>query len=114
MTTPTTPDHTKEGLLLFNYTCDELGVDLACWFEYESASHGARSRFGEQLEPDYPATWSLYHVYLPNSDIDIAPVLSSDTAKEIENWVADQAEEEAADREWNDGYDKFQDWKDSQ
>jgi hypothetical protein len=114
MTAPTTPDHTKEGLLVFNYTCDELGVDLACWFEYEAAERGARSRFGEQLEPDYPATWSLYHVYLPNSDIDIAPVLSSDTAKEIEDWVADQAEEEAADREWNDGYDKFQDWKDSQ
>jgi hypothetical protein len=35
-------------------------------------------------------------------------------AKEIEGWVADQAEEDAADREWNDGYDKFQDWKDAQ
>jgi hypothetical protein len=90
----TTPDHRKEGLLLFNYTCDELGVDLACWFEYEAASRGARSRFGEQLEPDYPATWALYHVYLPGSDVDIAPVLSSDTAKEIENWVADQADED--------------------
>jgi hypothetical protein len=109
-----TPDHTKDGLLLFTYTCDELGVDLACWFEYEAASHGARSRFGEQLEPDYPATWTLYHVYLPNSGIDIAPVLSPDTAKEIENWVADQAEEEAADREWDEGYEKFLDWKDSQ
>jgi hypothetical protein len=90
----TTPDHRKEGLLLFNYTCDELGVDLACWFEYEAASRGARSRFGEQLEPDYPATWALYHVYLPGSDVDIAPVLSSDTAKEIEDWVADQADED--------------------
>jgi hypothetical protein len=90
----TTPDHTKDGLLLFNYTCDELGVDLACWFEYEAAERGARSRNGEQLEPDYPATWALYHVYLPNSDVDIAPVLSSDTAKEIEDWVADQADED--------------------
>jgi hypothetical protein len=90
----TTPDHRKEGLLLFNYTCDELGVELACWFEYEAASRGARSRFGEQLEPDYPATWALYHVYLPGSDVDIAPVLSSDTAQEIEDWVADQADED--------------------
>ena len=90
----TTPDHSKDGLLLFNYICDELGVELACWFEHEPANLGARSRFGEQLEPDYPATWSLYHVYLPNSDVDIAPVLSSDTAKEIEDWVADQADEE--------------------
>ena len=113
-TAMTTPDHTKEGLLLFSYTCDELGVELNCWFEYEAASRGARSRFGEQLEPDYPATWALYHVYLPGSGVDIAPVLSSDVAKEIEDWVADQAEEDAADREWNDGYDKFQDWKDAQ
>jgi hypothetical protein len=28
--------------------------------------------------------------------------------------VADQADKEADDREWDDGYDKFQDWKDSQ
>jgi hypothetical protein len=41
-------------------------------------------------------------------------VLSSDTAKEIENWVADQAEEEAAQREEDDAYDKFMDWKDAQ
>ena len=110
----TTPDHSKDGLLLFNYTCDELGVDLACWFEYEAAERGARSRFGEQLEPDYPATWALWHVYLPNSGVDIAPILSSDTAKEIEDWVADQAEEEAAEREDEAAYDKFMDWKDSQ
>lgn len=88
------PDHTKDGLLLFPYTCDELGVELSCWFEHEAAERGARSRSGEQLEPDYPATWALYHVYLPNSDVDIAPVLSSDVAKEIEDWVADQADEE--------------------
>ena len=94
MTTPTTPDHSKEGLLLFNYTCDELGVELACWFEHEAESRGARSRFGEQLEPDYPATWSLYHVYLPGSDVDIAPILSSDTASEIEEWVAKQADDD--------------------
>jgi hypothetical protein len=110
----TTPDHTKDGLLLFSYTCDELGVELACWFEHEPANLGARSRNGEQLEPDYPATWALWHVYLPGSDVDIAPVLSSDTAKAIEDWVADQADDEAVDREWNDGYDKFQDWKDAQ
>ena len=87
-------DHTKDGLLLFNYTCDELGVDLACWFQHDAAERGARSRFGEQLEPDYPATWSLYHVYLPGSDVDIAPVLSSDVANEMEDWVAEQADEE--------------------
>lgn len=96
MSTPTTPDHSKEGLLLFTYTCDELGVELACWFEHEAEELGARSRSGEQLEPDYPATWALWHVYLPESNVDIAPVLSSDVAKEIEDWVADRADEEHA------------------
>ena len=109
-----TVDHTKDGLLLFNYTCDELGVGLSCWFEHEPANLGARSRNGEQLEPDYPATWALWHVYLPNSDVDICPVLSYDVITAIESWVADQADKEANDREWDDGYDKFQDWKDSQ
>ena len=107
-------DHTKEGLLLFNYTCDELGVDLSCWFEHEPENRGARSRSGEQLEPDYPATWALYHVYLPKSNVDICPSMRSDLVTEIEMWGAMQSDKEAADQEWNDGYDKFQDWKDAQ
>jgi hypothetical protein len=110
----TSVDHTKDGLLLFRYTCDELGVDLACWFEYEAAERGARSRFGEQLEPDYPATWTLYHVYLPNSNVDISPVLDDGLRLAMEEWVADQAAEEADDRAWDEGYEKFLDWKDSQ
>jgi hypothetical protein len=110
----TSVDHTKDGLLLFRYTCDELGVDLACWFEYEAAERGARSRFGEQLEPDYPATWTLYHVYLPNSNVDISPVLDDGLRLAMEEWVADQAAEEADDRAWDEGYEKFLDWKDAQ
>lgn len=90
----TAPDHTKDGLLLFTYTCDELGVELACWFEHEPAERGARSRFGEQLEPDYPATWSLWHAYLPGSDVDICPVLREALIEEIESWVADRADEQ--------------------
>jgi hypothetical protein len=46
--------------------------------------------------------------------VDICPAMRSDLVEEIEGWVADQADKEADDREWNDGYDKFQDWKDSQ
>ena len=114
MTAPTIPDHSGDGLLLFSYTCDELGVELACWFEHEPANLGARSRNGEQLEPDYPATWALWHVYLPGSDVDICPVLSYDVITAIEGWVAGQAEEEAAEREDETAYDKFMDWKDSQ
>ena len=87
-------DHTKEGLLLFSYECDDLGVDLACWFEYEPAEVGFRTRFGEQLEPDYPATWSLHHVYLPGSAVDIAPVMNPALVTAVEEWVAGQADED--------------------
>jgi hypothetical protein len=59
------------------------------------------------LEPDYPATWALYHFYLPNSDVDIAPVLSSDTAKEIEDWVADRADEQFQDDQDEGEIDRF-------
>jgi len=107
MTTTTAPDHTKDGLLLFTYACDELGADLACWFEYEAPSRGARSRFGEQLEPDYPATWALYHVYLPGSDVDICPIMRSDLVEEIESWVADRADEQFQDDQDDWEIDRF-------
>ena len=110
----TAPDHTKDKLVLFTFPCDELGVELSCWFEHEPAELGARGRSGEQFEPDYPATWALWHVYLPNSDVDICPTMRSDLVTEIEEWVAKQADDDVEDREWNDGYDKFQDWKDAQ
>ncbi len=106
----TTPDHSKEGLVFLNYSTEE-GIELNCWFEYESESRGARSRFGEQLEPDYPATWTLNHVYLPDSNDDLAPLLRADLIEEIEGYQADSAQEE---REEDDAYDKFMDWKDSQ
>ena len=111
MSTPT-PDHSKEGLLFFSYACDDLGVELACWFEHEPAERGARGRTGEQLEPDYPATWALYHVYLPGSNVDIAPVLSSDVANEIEAWVADRADEEYQESQDDWEIDRYIDSKD--
>lgn len=87
-------NHSKEGLLLFSYECDDLGVDLACWFEHEPAEVGYRSRSGEQLEPDYPATWSLHHVYLPGSTVDIAPVMNPVLVTAIEEWVAGKADDD--------------------
>lgn len=96
-------DHTQDGLLLFSFTCDELGVELACWFEHEAAERGARSRFGEQLEPDYPATWTLHHVYVPGSALDLAPVLRDSLLEEIEAWVADQADDE-----WRESRDEWE------
>ena len=93
-------DHYREGLVLTGYTCDELGVELACWFEHEAAERGARSRSGEQLEPDYPATWSLHHVYLPESNVDICPVMHPKLIQEIEESVASYADDN-----WRDGDD---------
>ena len=89
----TTPDHTKDGLLLFNYTTEE-GIELNCWFEHEAAERGARSRSGEQLEPDYPATWALWHAYLSGSNVDLCPLMRADLIEEIEGWVASRADEE--------------------
>lgn len=85
-----TPDHSKEGLLAYDFDCDELNCVLTCWFEYEPPERGSREPLtGLQLEPDYPATFSLFHVYLPGSSVDIAPLLSSKSVKEIETWVAE-------------------------
>ena len=93
----TTPNHSKEGLLAFDYDCDELNSTLTCWFEYEAAERGSREPLtGLQLEPDYPSTLTLHHVYLPGSNVDIAPVLSFEVVAEIETWVADHAATYAA------------------
>lgn len=108
----TTPDHTKDGLVSFSYFCPDLNQDLTCWFEHEAAELGARSRSGEQLEPDYPATFSLYHVYLPGSAIDLAPVLSAEVIESIEGWVADEAESVAQDAEDDFEIDRYIDSKD--
>jgi hypothetical protein len=88
------PDHSDDGLLSYDYDCDELNCYLTCWFEYEPADRGARERgTGLQLEPDYPATWSLQHAYLPNSDVDLAPVMRDSMIGEIETSVADHSED---------------------
>lgn len=103
-------DHSNEGLVCYQYECDLLGVTLDCWFEYEPAQQGSREPMsGLQLEPDYPATWTLTHVYLPGSEVDIAPVLDGGLCEEIEEWVA-----EKADRDWEDekaeaAYDRWLD-----
>ena len=87
-------DHAKEGLLLWGYASDELGVVLSCWLEYEHGERGSWSD-GVQMEPDQSAVWTLMHVYLPGSGVDICPVLSTDIVDEIEAWVADRAQSES-------------------
>jgi len=91
-------NHSKEGLLSYDYDCDELNCVLTCWFEYEAPERGSREPLtGLQLEPDYPATFSLHHVYLPGSNIDIAPLLSFEVVAEIETWVADRLTDQIED-----------------
>lgn len=70
-------NHLKEGLVLRHWECEDLGVDLECWFEYTPQELGTRETgTGLQLEPDYPETWTLCHVYLPGSNVDIAAVMA--------------------------------------
>ena len=101
------PDH--DDLVEFDWECDELGLTLTCFFEFEPESRGAREAgTGLQLEPDYPATHTLVHAYLPDG-LDISPVLAPKLIAEIEEWAAEEFE-----REWNaekadEAYDRWLD-----
>lgn len=64
------------------YECDLLGVTLTCFFDYEAPSRGLREA-GLQIEPDYPATYTLVHAYTPEG-IDISPVMKMDMIEELE------------------------------
>ena len=81
--------HLDEGLHLMHIGHEDLGVILYCWFDYTPASYGAREwATGVQLEPDYPATWTLAHVYLPGSNVDITPVLDDRVIGWLEAFAA--------------------------
>ena len=82
-------DHSDEGLVCFSYDCDELGVPLLCWFEYEAAEPGSA------FEPAYPAFFSLTYAYLPGSTVDLAGVLRDALVEAIHEWVYDHAREVA-------------------
>lgn len=63
---------------------DLLGVTLTCYFEHEPESRGAREwGTGLQLEPDYPATFTLVHAYTPEG-LDISPVMRLGMIEELE------------------------------
>jgi hypothetical protein len=69
----------------FLYECDELGLALKCFFEYEPAEVGSvEPMSGLKLEPDYPEVWTLVSVFLPNSDVDLSGVLHPDVIFRIE------------------------------
>ena len=90
-------DHTRDEYIMRPWASEDLGLDLECWFAYEPEERGARERgTGLQLEPDYPETWTLCHVYLPGSDVDIAPVMSDKLIARIEEAIAQ------GDESWDD------------
>lgn len=95
------------------FECDELGVTLTCFFEWEPEERGAREYgTGLQLEPDYPETFTLMHVYLPGSDVDIAPIMLVGLIDEIEEWAQEQIEGEREDAAADAAYERYLDSKD--
>ena len=105
-------DHSDEGLVAYEYECDLLGVTLTCWFEHEAEERGSREPLtGLQLEPDYPATWTLTHVYLPGSDVDIASALRDDLVEEMEEWVAEKADRDYQEARWDAEIEAYEDRK---
>jgi hypothetical protein len=78
----------------FLYECDELGLALKCFFEYEPAEVGSvEPMSGLKLEPDYPEVWTLISVFLPKSEVDLSGVLHPDVISSIEQSAAEYFEE---------------------
>jgi len=76
-----------DGVIMyeFMYDCDELGLELKCFFEYEPAEVGSvEAGTGLKLEPDYPEVWTLISVFLPSSNVDLSGVLHPDVIFRIE------------------------------
>lgn len=70
-------------MVRYDYECDELnGIELACFFDYEPEEVGSRDEYGQQNEPDYPETWTLVYVYLPDG-LDISGVLHESVLQDI-------------------------------
>ena len=91
----TVPKHPEFACL--EYEDDLLGITLTCYFDHEPASRGAREYgTGLQLEPDYPATYTLAHAYTPQG-LDISPVMRLDMIEMIEEYACETLE-----GDWND------------
>ena len=76
---------TMQHLHEFVWECDELGMQLTCFFEYEPPEVGSvEPMSGLKLEPDYPEVWTLVSVFMPNSDVDLSGVLHPDVISRIE------------------------------
>ena len=91
------------------YECDELGVTLVCYFEYEPEQIGS-TEFGTglKMEPDYPATFTLMHVYTPEG-LNIAPVISVGLVDEIEEYAQEEFPKRWEEEEASAAYDRWMD-----
>lgn len=99
------PDH--DDLAKLNYECEDLGVTLVCYFEYEPEEVGSREAgTGLQMEPDYPATFTLMYVYTPEG-LDISPVMKLNLIDEIEHWAADEFERRAEEERAEAAHDRW-------
>ena len=89
------PQHSD--LVRFDYECDELnGMELACFFEYEEEELGSVDSYGLKNEPDYPASWTLIHVYLPDGT-DIFGILHEALLQDIHECAVDYFENQKED-----------------
>lgn len=100
-----------DDLTELEWECDELGVTLTCFFEYEPEERGAREYgTGLQLEPDYPATHTLMHAYTPEG-LDIAPVMRFELISEIEEYMAEEFQRNWDQEKADAAYDRYLDLK---
>lgn len=82
-----------QNLHEYVFECDELGMQLTCFFEYEPAEVGSvEAGTGLKLEPDYPEVWTLVSVFMPNSDVDLSGVLHPDVISQMEQGAAEYFE----------------------
>ena len=68
---------------LWSEWAEHEGVQLLLYFEYEPPEVGSvEPMSGLKLEPDYPATVTILHVYV--RDVDIMPLLPFKLIDELE------------------------------
>lgn len=82
----------KQGMdtdnLVFMYESDDCSQPLRCLLAYDAPERGSREPMtGLQLEPDYPATYTLHAVFA--GDVDIYGLISDARITLIEECAFD-------------------------
>jgi len=88
------PEHSD--LVRYDYECDELnGTELVCFFDYEEEEIGSVES-GIKMEPDYPETWNLMFVYLPDG-LEIFGILHESILQDIQTRAVNYFETQKGD-----------------